>query len=267
MKRMVLCAAVATLIAMPGTAVVLDVSNVPGASGVDSPAGIGTLFNQSGACGGNGPASQRFPDFGNSDIQSADDFVVPSGVTWDIDVVLAAGTFFNANPNNGPISAVIVQLWSDNGGLPGTLLCEESGTNETADPNMTLTLSGACEAIMPLSEGTYWLSMEALMPFSPSGQLAWVPNNSANGAGFAFQDPSGLTGNPCTSWGTGTTTCGVGASFADLCFALSGTEGIPGGPPAPSPLTIPTLGSVGLLALLAALAFAGVVVLRLRRAS
>lgn len=230
------------------------------------PVGIpaGTLFGQSSACNATGPASQRFPDFGNSVLQSADDFTVPAGVEWDITTVNAAGIFFGANPNNGPISSVEVQIWSAAGNLPATQLCAESGTNGLADPNMALTLAGACAAIMPLAEGQYFVSAMAVMPFAPSGQWAWASNNSTNGAEFAFQDPSGLVGPTCSTWGAGTTTCGVNAGAADMCFSFDGSEvtGGGGGFPTTFDVDVPTLSEIGLAALVAALALAGFFLLR-----
>jgi hypothetical protein len=225
--------------------------------------GGGSLYDQSNACGGNGPASQQFPDFGNNVIQSADDFTVPAGFQWTITGAMAAGAFFNANPNNGPIAAVVVQIWSDAAGLPDALLCQESGANGSVDPNTSLTLAGACAAIMPLTEGTYWISIMAQMNFAPSGQYAWVPNNSTNGAQFAFQDPAGLTGNPCTTWGAGISTCGVGSSFPDMCFALDGTEE-PVAPDVPI-IEVPTLGQFGIALLVLALLGLGVSSLRRRK--
>jgi hypothetical protein len=257
-----LCIGLALLMLVPGQAAAQDLlalgDSAAGGDGIGGAPGV--LWDQGQACGGNGPASQRFPDFGDAVIQSADDFDVPDGVTWAIESVGAGGTFFNANPDNGPIDAVIVQIWSDAGGLPDTMLCEEVGANELADPDMGLTLSGDCTA--KLDPGTYWLSVMAEMPFVPAGQLAWLPNDSTNGNEFAFQDPGGLTGNPCTTWGAGITDCGIGASFPDLCFVVNGVEQ-PIGPP-PNPLEIPTLGQVGLGLLLLSLLGAGLYRLRRR---
>lgn len=216
------------------------------------------LFDQTNACGGGGPASQRFPDFANAVLQSADDFTVPMGETWTIGTVTAQGSFFNPNPNSGPIDNVIVQIWDDAGGLPGNMLCEEVGLNEDIDPNMILTLVGDCK--LELTEGTYWLSMMAQMPFAPNGQWAWLPNASANGNEYAFQDPAPLIGGPCMTWGSGSTTCGVAVGTFDLCFSLFAQP-----LPPPNPLEIPTLGQFGLLAMLLSLIGAGLYRIRRRR--
>lgn len=258
-KTLLVTTAAALLFAAASQAVPFSVSQIgPSIQGTGIP--NGTLFSQNGACSGNGPASQRFPDFGNAVLQSADDFTVPAGFTWDITAVHAAGTFFNANPNNGPIVSVEVQIWSAAANLPAAQLCAESGANGDTDPNMSLTLAGACAGIMPLAEGQYFVSVMAVMPFAPSGQLAWTPNNSTNGAEFAFQDPSSLTGNPCTTWGAGSTTCGVTTTFPDMCYTLDGSQISVVGPPP----VVPTLDEIGLLALFGALAALGMAVIRFR---
>ncbi len=261
-KKSVLATIAATLlVAAASHALPLIVaSNGSTVRGTGIPAG--NLFDQSNACNPTGPASQRFPDFANAVLQSADDFTVPAGLEWDITTVNAAGIFFGANPNNGPISAVEVQIWSAAGNLPATQLCAESGTNELADPDMSLTLSGACAAIMPLGEGQYFVSMMAVMPFAPSGQWAWGSNNSTNGAEFAFQDPDALLGaGPCNTWGAGGTTCGIAAGANDMCFSMDGTEAA-GGLPV---VTVPTLDQVGFFALFAALAALGIGWIRFHR--
>ena len=121
-----------------------------------------------------------------------------------------------------PSTTVFVEFYAADGagGLPGTLLCSENGlTNNGAAPSIDVTLTTPCI----LSGGSYWVSVMAVMPFAPNGQWAWTVNDSSNGSEFAWRDPDGLTGNPCVTWGLGITTCGIGADFPDLCFALSGT--------------------------------------------
>ena len=215
---------VAVVTFLPASSMANDLrvlSDRPGSSGA-SEGVLDVLFDQSAACDGAGPASQLFPDFANAVLRSADDFTVPAGEEWAIASVYATGAFFNANPDNGPILNVIVQFWTDAGGLPDSLICEEVGTNVDVEPNVRLNLSGACTAPFPLAAGTYWVSIVVEMPYAPSGQWGWSSNNSANGAEFAFQDPDSLIGNPCVTWGHGITDCGIGAPYPDLCFGLEG---------------------------------------------
>ena len=252
-----LCAALLIML-VPGLAGAQDLLALgdAAAGGSDISGDGNVLWDQAQACGGGGPASQQFPDFGNSVIQSADDFEVPDGVEWMLSGVVAAGTFFNS-PTPGPLDDVRVQVWSDAGGLPDMLLCDETGANLLAPgPDMSLALS-ACAG--PWPPGIYWVSVMGVMPFVPSGQVAWVPNDSNNLAEFAFQDPDGLTGNPCVTWGSGITTCGIGAAFPDLCFILEGEELMD-----EPVVAIPTLGQVGLVLLLLSLLGAGIYRLRKR---
>lgn len=177
---------------------------------------------------GLGAASQRFPDFGNSVLQSADDFEVPTGQTWSIEAVMTRGVFFNGNPDNGPIPFVNVIFYEDNSGMPGNVIgaCDYPSLlpANTTDPNISVSLSTPCE----LGEGHYWVSVMTLMPSAPNGQWGWSTVNFTTLNEWQFQDPDGLIGGPCTTWGDGFTDCGVGgASALDLQFQLLGEIGSP----------------------------------------
>lgn len=226
-------------------------SSANGLSAVSDSAGAlggdrgGSLFSQNNDCSGTGVASQEFPDFANSRLQAADDFEVPAERIWTINRAFGDGAFFNGP---GPHGTFIVEIFEDNAGLPGSLTWSQSGissNNPASDPNFDLSLSGAS-----LTEGRYWLSVMAVFPFNPNGQFGWNSNNSTNFNAYAFQDPDGLIGGPCTpSWGYGVADCGIATTFTDVCFGLDGTD--------ESVVTIPTLGEVGMgifLVLLAATA-------------
>jgi len=252
-----LCAVVA--LSANGRATQLEPSGFAPARGIGASGGNSTtLYDQTNACGGDSPASQQFPDFGDAVLQAADDFSVPPGQRWTIEKVFAQGNFFNPNPNNGPIDTVVVQVWdkSGPGGLPGSMLCEDTGANETTDPDIQFTLTN-CAAI-ELLEGYYWVSVMGNMPFVPAGQLAWVVNDSTHGSEFAFRDPNGLTGHPCTTWGLGITNCGIGVIYTDLCFRLEGSR-------AESLRPVPTMTEWGMIIFMAVAGLAAVWVIMKRR--
>lgn len=251
MKRALILAAIAVVVVASGAMaqtepLFLDSGNSPG----EAPTGTGTLWDQTTACGGGSPASQLFPDFANSVLQAADDFVVPMGTSWTLERVFNQGSFFGGG-GIGPFDSVIIQVFADAGGLPGAMVCEETGlasAGGTSDPNLDVTLDGTCV----LTEGTYWMSMMVSMDFVPFGQYAWTVDAVGFGSEFAWQDPDGLIGGPCTpSWGLGITTCGIGATSPDLCFGIDGTEG-----------GVPTMPLGGYVALLGLMALIGLVVLR-----
>ena len=55
-------------------------------------------------------------------------------------------------------------------------------------------------------------------------QWFWNTNDSQNGAELAFEDPAGLTGNPCTDWGHAISDCGIGVPYPDTCLGIGGTR-------------------------------------------
>ena len=162
-------------------------------------------------------ASQEFPDFSNSRIQSADDFMVPAGDGWDIITVEAIGTYFNGL---GPAPSFIVEIYSDMPGLPNTLLFSQSDLPYTEVGGL---FSIDLSTPIHLNTGHYWVSVMAKMEFANGGQWAWqrheVPQINHE---FANQDPNQLLGGawPAT-WGPGSITMGNGASY-DFCFSLIG---------------------------------------------
>lgn len=181
------------------------------------------LWNQFDPTVGPAVASQRFPDFGNSVLQSADDFEVPTGETWSIEAVMTRGAFFNGNPDNGPIPFVNVIFYENNSGMPGNVIgaCDypSLAPADTADPNISVSLSTPCV----LEEGHYWVSVMALMPFTPNGQWSWSTVDFTTLNEWQFQDPDSLVGNPCTTWGAGEADCSIGGSTVlDLQFQLFG---------------------------------------------
>ena len=208
----------------------------------DPPEVQNPLWEQYDACTGGGPASQQFPDFGDSVLQAADDFYI-SGVQTLVQVV-ALGSFSLA----GPMGRVTVEIFDDDGpgGLPGTLLCSEvEPLNLENGAEINLVLDASCQ----LSSGVYWLSVYPVISFAESGQWFWSSNATGYGSEFSFQDPDGLVGNPCSSWGLGITDCGVGATFPDLCFGIGGLTIDDGTEPIPA---VSPFGAIVLVLLLAA---------------
>jgi hypothetical protein len=239
--------AVGALIFLPGTAnaqlsVTGSATTFQDAAQVDNP-----FFEQYEACDGTGAASQQFPDFGDSVLQSADDFSV-SGTTV-LNQVVALGSFSAA----GPLDNITFEVYDRDGpdNLPGTLLCSEVGLVSTgAGPEMNIALDGSCE----LGSGNYWLSVYPVMGFGSNGQWFWSSNATGFGSEWAFRDPDGLTGNPCTDWGLGQSVCGVGTTHPDLCFGIGeepqGGDGGGGDVPA-----VGTIGAILMLLVVMAISF------------
>ncbi|MCW5519097.1 HYR domain-containing protein, partial [Aureitalea sp. L0-47] len=177
---------------------------------------------------GAGIASQIFPDFGNSTLQSADDFVPPAdAVICEVDII---GQFFNSTTNtlDDPSISIRMTIYDDAAGQPGSVIYTEDFPGSIAGPgNPSFTLSPT--AVPNLTGGTtYWLSVQPIMAFGTFGQWGWVETGDNNGNQRQFQDPDGLIGNPCVSWGDAVSTCGVGTQ-PDLAMEISFNA--PGVPP------------------------------------
>ena len=246
--RFVLALAIGALVIMPASAQLT--SSNPGTTFADAAQVANPIFEQYDSCTGSGVASQQFPDFGDAVLQSADDFNI-SGGTQVLNQVVALGTFSVA----GPLGDVTIEIYDDDGagGLPGTLLCSEVGlVSSGVGSEVDVALDGSCS----LASSTYWISVLPVMSFADFGQWFWSSNASGFGSQFAFQDPDGLLGNPCVSWGLGIDTCGVGgtSTFPDLCFGIGaeggGTGDGGGGVPA-----VGTTGAIVMLLVVMAISF------------
>ena len=245
--RFVLALAIGALVLLPGSANA-QLSAQGGSANIGTFSQVSDpLFEQYDACTGGGPASQQFPDFGDAVLQAADDFNV-SG-THTLNQIIAIGSFSLV----GPMGAVTYEVYDIDGpgNLPGTLLCSETGLVSTgADATIDVVLDGSCE----LGSGAYWMSVLPVMSFADFGQWFWSSNETGYGSEFVFQDPTGLVGNPCTTWGLGITDCGVGSNFPDLCFGIgevpTGGDGGGGGVPA-----VGTTGAIVMLLVVMAISF------------
>lgn len=165
---------------------------------------------------GQGASSQDFETANDTfDSQAADDFVIPSEVSWSIESISAAGVYFNGS---GPAVTFNVYFYADAGGLPGSLLASRVGQTYTNMGSPIIALSSP----VVLETGTYWVSVQARMDYSAGGQWAWETRTVSTGNPAALQNPGG--GFAC-SGGNGwvlLTTC-VTDTGPDLMFRLNGT--------------------------------------------
>ena len=174
--------------------------------------------------------SATFSDFPlfNSDL--ADDFVVPTGQTWNVQSIDADGVYF---PFNGPAISFNVFFYADNAGLPGTQVY--SATNQPFSVVGT-TFSVNLPSMAVLTEGTYWVEIQANMTFLPNGAWFWRDRTVQSNQGAAWQNPGGGFG-VCPTWAQ-KTTCIPLTGGPDQVFRLNGTTG--GGTPTPTPTSSPT---------------------------
>jgi hypothetical protein len=161
-----------------------------------------------------------------------DNFTLANSAT--VDSMHWVGEYFNP-PNQGPITAWTVTLWSDNAGQPGTVISMQNLTgtdNETflgtfgGFPTYTYSTTGLGWAI---TGGTqYWVSVVPDLGFPPQ----WGWSSGTGGDGISFQDFFGVRSQLA----------------ADMAFALDGS----GGATTPEPGTLVMLGT-GVLGLAGAI--------------
>lgn len=178
------------------------------------------LYDQTDNPGTNGFPSQDFEaSFDAYDNQGADDFVIPAGDgSWTINEVYIMGSY---SAGGGPMPAVNVYFYQNAGGLPGAQVFSALGVVPT-DVGGDVTIALAPPAVLPA--GTYWVSVQAAMDFSPFGQWFWSTRAVQSNSPYAWQNPGGGFATPCSTWGAGAATCGVGGGVdPDSLFRLSGT--------------------------------------------
>jgi hypothetical protein len=213
------------------------------------------LYDQTDNAGTNGFPSQDFEAaFDAYDNQGADDFVIPAvDGSWTINEVYIMGSY----STTGPAAAVNVYFYQDAAGLPGAPVFSALGVVPT-DVGGDLTIALAPAAV--LSSGTYWVSVQAVMDFTPFGQWFWSTRTVQSNSPYAWQNPGGGFGTPCSTWGAGAATCGVGGGVdPDSLFRLSGTVTPPTavGMSSVEASPVAPLSALPLAAIPAALALAG----------
>ncbi|MEP4095016.1 T9SS type A sorting domain-containing protein [Reichenbachiella sp.] len=153
-----------------------------------------TLYEQLGA-GVSSLPSQNFLDFG-AVVQTADDFVVPAGDSWEISNVIAFG-----GANNSPTftSATIV-IYEDNLGAPGNEIYNSGAIIPDSNPQ-DANLSFTLPTEVSLNSGNYWLSVYANLAFNPAAtQWFWTSQNGGIGEEPHFKDNFDLFGTGATDW-------------------------------------------------------------------
>ncbi len=176
--------------------------------------------------------SQQFTDYSNYIAQDADDFVVPTGKTWNITSIEVLGNYFADGtpqpPALGPADSFILQIYADNSGLPAaTPLFEQTGlTYSEASGLFQLNLSSPIQ----LTAGTYWISVVATMSFTDKGEWGWAWNQDPQiGGQFVNQDPDQVIDPPGSwpaSWASASGTWPSQSQY-DLCFSIIGNEVAP----------------------------------------
>ena len=207
-------------------------SATPTPTGTCTPSGTPTtLYDQTDNAGTTATSSQNFEAaFDTFDSFTADDFVVPAGQTWNVSTINVGGQYFNGT---GPAATVNVFFYPNSGTLPGSpAACTFNNVaiaSGAATGSFGIDLPSSCT----LGAGTYWVSVQANLDFTPNGQWGWNDRTVQTNNGAAFMNPGG--GFACTG-GNGwvlKTTC-VTTTSPDQIFSLVGTTGGVCGTPTPT---------------------------------
>ncbi len=176
--------------------------------------------------------SSTISDFPAFNTDAADDFVVPTGQTWNVQSVDADGSYLIPD---GPAASFNVIFYADNAGLPGAQVY--SAMNQPFSVvGSTFTVNLPTMAI--LTEGTYWVEIQANMTFVPNGVWLWTDRTVQSNQGAAWQNPGGGFGI-CLTWAP-RTTCIPVPGAPDQVFRLNGTTSGATPTPTSSPTATPS---------------------------
>jgi hypothetical protein len=158
--------------------------------------------------------------------QIADDFIVPSGQSWQISGVDVLGIGGYASPT------INIFIYANAGSLPGAELFRQSvvAMNE---PDYSVAVSGTPN----LNPGTYWISVQQTGTEVGTGWY-WKERSVQSGNPAAYRNPAGSSVATCTAWSV-RSTC-FPSSPPDELFKLSGTASVYPPPATPATPAAPT---------------------------
>ncbi|AFL81785.1 hypothetical protein Aeqsu_2325 [Aequorivita sublithincola DSM 14238] len=188
----------------------------------------GVLSNYTNAIPNNlrGVTSQDFEEtYDAYDNMAADDFEARGTGESTICEVSIMGFFDKIGFSGDPDSEIVLRLFENDGGLPGTLIYTEnfSGTvDDNYDGDFILELTGG----PALTGGTkYWLSVQAVLNVIKAGQWYWDTATDGNGEIYAWQNPLDGFGGGCIVWSP-YTNCGLTSEGLDLIMDISFNEAL-----------------------------------------
>ena len=145
---------------------------------------------------------EGFDDF---DCEAADDFLLTEERMIRAASVMGSG----ANPDT-----LVIRIYDDNGGKPGSLVFEETFPGLVDFPVTTVNFTN-CPTLAP---GTYWLSAVAQQCYIGEGQWFWVSTNDNYGQTFHWRNPGQAIDANCPDWEPYTTCLVAGGS--GLVFSI-----------------------------------------------
>ncbi len=140
--------------------------------------------------------SQNFLDFGAL-AQSADDFTIPAGNSWNINRILAFGI---GRGDAAAFNNVNVVIFEDNAGVPGEEVYNSGEIipiSEVDDANLNIVFPEP----LTLESGNYWISIYVNLAFNPGGnRWFWASQDNTVGVETQFRDAANIFGAGATDW-------------------------------------------------------------------
>jgi len=124
----------------------------------------------------NNPGSQSTNSQSVFNDQAADDFVVPSGQTWNITEVDVQGVYFDCSNPCGPADSFNFYFYRDFGGLPGPILLGIGGTSYVNNSGVFQIPVSPSQLV--LGPGRYWVSVQSTRKSARAWDLIVVSASS-----------------------------------------------------------------------------------------
>jgi hypothetical protein len=146
---------------------------------------------------------------------------VPTTQIWTVGQVVAKGVYFNGP---GPASTFNVTFYSNVAGFPGAVV--PGGTYTllayTFVSGTPSTFTICLPTPLVLTPGTYWVSIQANMNFTPFGEWGWTDRTTTSNSAAVWQNPGMGFGTGCTAYGRRGTSCGIDPTAPDQSFQIRG---------------------------------------------
>jgi len=186
----------------------------------DSSPNFASLYDQNDGLGFGGIASQDFIDIGFSQFncRGADDFVVPVDYYWSIKEVIVSGSY---DEDEGPAQTHSIIFYEHDFEMngPGVIVfCFDPIFGH--DDGFGKIRFELPQKII-LNEGKYWMSVQAHLSFSQSGQWFWSWRTSQDNDSAVWRNPRDGFSTLCTTFES----CTSSSEYPDLMFALRGNFG------------------------------------------
>jgi hypothetical protein len=180
------------------------------------------LYNQNNDDFGQAVLSENYTDgdFTTYDSYGADDFAIPRGHTWKIDEVDVTGVFANGS---GPATSENVYFYSDDNGLPGSLISEcDNIVGAASGGNFAIKIPQTCKTRLKGGK-SYWLSVAPNMDILCCGEWDWETRTVQRGNPAVWENPTNSFGTGCETWNPLRECLGSNVGM-DFMFELKGRD-------------------------------------------